>query len=162
MSASHFDDERHTARAEPSTHDHRMPGLAGAGQGRQPAERARAARALTGAGWSGSGLQSADGGTSYRSAHQDAKLGSVPSTHCADFLSAKENSDSCKVRAKQQLAPSFWNLSRPAAAPPCAFILLSSGRWSASHRSFAILRQTAIGQKPGQAECEQVPRGFGS
>lgn len=161
MSASHFDDERHTARAEPSTHDHRTPGLAGAGQGRQPAEPGARSASLDGRRWSGS-LQSADGGTSYRSAHQDAKLGSVPSTHCADFLSAKENSDSCKVRAKQQLAPSFWNLSRPTAAPPCAFILLSSGRWSASHRSFAILRQTAIGQKPGQAEREQVPREFGS
>ena len=45
---------------------------------------------------------------------------------------------------------------------PSALILLSSGRWSAPRRSCAILRQTAIGQKPGQAEREQVPRGFGA
>jgi len=45
---------------------------------------------------------------------------------------------------------------------PCPFILLSSGRSSAPRRSCAILRQTAIGQKPGQAEREQVRRGFGA
>ena len=51
---------------------------------------------------------------------------------------------------------------RPPLQTLFAFILLSSGRWSAPRRSCANLRQTAIGQKPRQAEREQVPRGFGA
>jgi len=38
---------------------------------------------------------------------------------------------------------------------PCALYRAISGRWSAPRRSCSILRQAAIGQKPGQAEREQ-------
>lgn len=47
-------------------------------------------------------------------------------------------------------------LCKRAAGPADAAI---KRRWSAPRRSCAILRQTAIGQKPGQAEREQVARG---
>jgi hypothetical protein len=89
----------HIARAEPSAHGGQKQGQRAPVEAASRRSRARAARALTGVGWSGSGLQSADGGTSFRSAHQYARLGRMPSIHCADYLSAKENSDSCKVRA---------------------------------------------------------------
>ncbi len=56
--------------------------------------RARKARALTGVGWSGSVIPNAD-----RSAHQ---VRSVSAAHCTDFLSAKENPDSCNVRRCQK------------------------------------------------------------
>jgi hypothetical protein len=81
---------------------------------------------------------------------------------------------SCRERA--HIARGTENPATPCPNPMCrhrlsrrphqqtlfAFILLSSGGLSAPRRSCAILRQTAIGQKPGQAERQQVPRGFGS
>src|SRR5260370_39397375 len=94
-------DERHIARAEPSAHGGQTPGQPVPVKAASRRSRARVARALTGAGWSGTGLPSPDGGTSFRAAHHDAELGSVPSTHCDDFLSEKENSDSCKVWPNQ-------------------------------------------------------------
>jgi hypothetical protein len=62
----------------------------------------------------------------------------------------------------RKVAIRLWSHTRPSAAQLAPFMLLSSGRLSAPHRSFAILRQSAIGQKPGQAGREQVPRGSGA
>jgi hypothetical protein len=87
------------ARAEPSAHGGQTLGQPVPVKAASRRSRARVARALTGAGWSGTGLPSPDGGTSFRSAHQDVELD--PSTHCDVFLSEKENSDSCKVRPNQ-------------------------------------------------------------
>ena len=63
--------------------------------------RARAARALTSVACSGIGLQSVMR-ISFRSDRQDAKLGSMPTTHCADLLTARENLRCCNVRSYQK------------------------------------------------------------
>jgi hypothetical protein len=63
--------------------------------------QARVARALTGVACSGIGLQSVMR-ISFRSGRQDAKLRSVPATHCADLLTARENLRCCNVRSYQK------------------------------------------------------------
>jgi hypothetical protein len=69
---------------------------------------------------------------------------------------------SARCSHARRVAISLCTVTRPTAAHLACFILLSSGRLSAPHRSCAILRKTAIGHIPGQAGREQVRRGFGA
>jgi len=75
--------------------------------------RARAARALTGVACFGIGLQSVMR-ISFRSDRQEAKLGSVPATHCADLLTVRENLAMCAHSRKSAIRP--CTISRPTAA----------------------------------------------
>src|SRR5258706_16047666 len=98
---SHSDEERHIARAEPSARGRQTPGQARPVKAASRRSRARAARALTGVACSGIGLQSVMR-ISFRSDRRDAKLGSVPTTHCADLLTVRENLRCCNVRSCQK------------------------------------------------------------
>jgi hypothetical protein len=87
---SHFDEERQIARAELSAHGRQTPGQATLVKAASRRSRARAARALTGVAWSGI----ASPGPTAR----QRQVGAAPLPHCADTLSAMENSDFRKVR----------------------------------------------------------------
>jgi hypothetical protein len=88
-------------------------GPAGAGQGRQPAKPgARKARALTGVGWSGSASPGATAG--------QRQVGAAPLLHCADMLSAMENSDFRKVRPCQKSCNKPLHLHTTDRGAPCA------------------------------------------
>ena len=92
---SHFEEERHLARAEPSARGRQTPGQTRPVKAVSRRSRAREPRALTGLGWSGSGITSAD-----RSLKRQVR--STSATHCTDLLSAKEDLVSCNVRRCQK------------------------------------------------------------
>ena len=104
---------------------------------------------LTGVGWSGSGLPSADGRTSPDHGARTLSLRSFPFAHCADFLSAKENSDSCKVRPRQESCDKPLECLTTDRGGPCAFYpavqssVQSPPRATIFHSSETALRPTA-------------------
>jgi hypothetical protein len=87
-------------------------------------------------------------------------LESVPATHCADLLTARENLRCCNVRSYQKKCDKALYYPRPTAAHLAPFILLSSGRCLAPRQSCEIFRQVAIRQKSGRASQEQIPCWF--
>src|SRR5579863_3073716 len=117
---SHFEEERHLARAEPSARGRQTPGQAKPVKAVSRRSRAREPRALTGVAWSGIGLQSVMR-ISFRSDRQDAKLGSAPTTHCADLLTARENLRCCNVRSCQKKCDKALYYLTTDRGAPCAF-----------------------------------------
>jgi hypothetical protein len=122
---------------------------------------ARKARALTGVGWSGIGSQSVMR-ISFRSDRQDAKLGPVQATHCADLLTARENLRCCNVRRCQENCDKLLHwLTTDRGAPWALYPAIKRSVVCAS----PVLRYPSPNRhrtKPGQAGGEQVPHGFGA
>jgi hypothetical protein len=109
---SHLDEERHTARAEPSAHGRqrwacRRRSRPSAGE----AGRARA-RALTGVGWSGSASPDPTAG--------QRQVGAAPLPRCADMLSAMENLVFRKVRLCQKSCNKPLHRHTTDRGAPCA------------------------------------------
>jgi hypothetical protein len=148
LSASHFDEERHIARAEPSAHGRqrwacRRRSRPSAGE----AGRARA-RALRGVGWSGS---ASPGPTA-----EQCQVGAASLPHCADMLSAMENSDFRKVRQCQKSCNKPLHRHTTDRGAPCALypaIKRSMSRTSPVLRSSSTSCDQA---KSGSASQEQI------
>jgi hypothetical protein len=107
-------------------------------------------------------LAKRDDGTSFRSAHQDAELGSMPSAHCADTLTAREILRSCNVCSYQEKCDKALYYLTTDRGAPCALypaIKRSVVRASPGLRYPSQDRRRKI---PGQAGREQVRRGFGA
>jgi hypothetical protein len=144
LSAESFDEERHLARAEPSARGGQTPGQARPVKAVSRQSRARASASLDG--------PRLVRQRSFRAPiAQQRQVGSASATHCTDLLCANENLAFCNVRRCQKNCDKLLHWLTIDRGAPCPFILLSSGRLSAPRRSCAIVRQTAIGQKPGQA-----------
>ena len=136
------DKERHLARAEPSARGRQTPGQAKPVKAVSRRSRARKARALTGVGWSGSASIRADVSAT---------------THCADFLSAKENPDSCNVRLSQKNCDKLLHCHTTDRGAPCAFYPAIKRSMS---RASPVLRRSSTNcdeAKSGRASQEQIP-----
>jgi hypothetical protein len=110
LSASNFDEERHVARAEPSAHGRQR--WACRRWSRPLAGEAGRARALTGVGWSGSASPGPTVG--------QRQVGAAALPHCADMLSAMENSDFRKVRPCQKSCSKPLHRHTTDRGAPCA------------------------------------------
>jgi hypothetical protein len=109
---SRSDEEQNIARAEPSARGRQMPGQAATVKAASRRSRAREARALTGVGWSGSASPGPTAG--------QRQVGTAPLPHCADMLSALENSDSRKVRPCQKSCNKPLHRHTTDGGAPCA------------------------------------------
>src|SRR5205085_12367278 len=58
---------------------------------------------------------------SFRSDRRDARLGSVPATHCADLLTSRENLRCCNVRSYQKKCDKALYYLTTDRGAPCAF-----------------------------------------
>ena len=93
---------------------------------------------------------------SFRSDRQDAKLGPVPATHCADLLTARENLRCCNVRRCQENCDKLLHwLTTDRGAP---FALYPAIKRSMS-RASPVLRNSSTScdqTKSGSASQEQI------
>jgi hypothetical protein len=90
-----------------------------------------------------------------RSDRQDAKLGSVPTTHCADLLTARENLRCCNVRSCQKKCDkALYYLTTDRGAPCALYPAIVRSAVGAS----PILRYASLNcevPKPGEAPRQQ-------
>ena len=149
------DQERHLARAEPSARGRQTPGQATPVKAVSRRSRAREPRALTGVDWSGIDLQSVMR-ISFRSDRQNARLGSAPTTHCADLLTARENLRCCNVRSCQKKCDKALYYLTTDRGAPCAFYPAIKRSMS---RASPVLRNSSTScdqAKSGSASQEQI------